>query len=82
MTRVAEQLGTGAPETSVRTGARVEPKLCGGCEYFDGSGKRANGQWVDAHGDCLNPLSGRYQTTVKDTCRYWFPDSTLAEPTE
>lgn len=56
----------------------IEPKpLCRNCEYFDGGGLKPNGDPVNGHGDCHNSASGRFQTSLDETCgRHFFPCST------
>lgn len=54
-------------------------RACVHCEYFDGGGARkveraiASGEVL--HGDCLNSLSPRFETTSAMTCDHFFEDS-------
>lgn len=52
---------------------------CGKCEFFDGGGRRPDGEPVSLHGDCHNPASGRFQTMAHDWCKSFFPDTTRWE---
>lgn len=54
-------------------------ETCRHCEYYDdGTGAKRTA----AIGDCLNPLSPRFQTTPGDSCSKWSRNSTDGKATD
>lgn len=57
----------------------MSKNICSYCEYFDAGGlakaerSRASGELL--HGDCLNSLSPRFETTSAMTCDHFFADT-------
>jgi hypothetical protein len=57
--------------------ANAIPTTCATCEFFDGGGLDANGNWLEQTGDCHNRHSPRFQTSVGDVCEHYFRDDEL-----
>jgi hypothetical protein len=55
-------------------------RLCRNCEHFDGGGLTLNGDQVNRDGDCHNSISGRFQTSIDETCVKGFYPCTTRFP--
>lgn len=51
-------------------------KICRDCEHYDGGGIDKHGEPRNAQGDCHNGISGRFTTSINESCEKGFhPDS-------